>query len=82
MLGSMEDSNKKHIQGLFAARMEAEESHSLTMKGYGESFKEIAEKLGVEPGAVNKAYADYKFAQKNPDVKANRDALYELVFNS
>lgn len=80
MLGSVDQTDKARIEGVFSARFQAEEDHKLTIQGYSETFKEIAEKLGVEPAAVTKAYSDYKFAMTKPDVKANRDSLYELVF--
>lgn len=81
MLGSIDDTDKKRIEAVFAARYQAEEDHKLTIQGYGETFKEIATKLGMENVAITKAYSDYKFSMLKPEVISDRDSLTELVFN-
>ena len=55
MLDDMTKEQITHVQGLFEAKKNAEETHSLTMTGYTESFNEFAKTLKVKPEVINKA---------------------------
>lgn len=81
MLHGLTTAQITQLQGMFAAKLNAEETHSLTLKGYSESFAEFAKTIGVKPEVISKSYGDYKFATAKPLLKGDRDTIMKEAFN-